>query len=254
MVRDGHLGGFITGGDPATWCPHLWTWVVRELAIQSVLDVGCGEAHSTKFFNQLGCDAVGVEGSRQAIESSAAPGRVVQHDFANGAFRAERGYDLVWSCEFLEHVEAKYVPNILGTFAQAARAILITHAFPGQEDGYHHVNCRSSRYWIQNIEQLGFRCDVALSRQARSLALQDYPGVNHFARSGLLFVREPAGATGSVALPSPGTGALGAYFGAWQRAARINYGFRLSSEFRQRRRERRTARRLARRSGLTRAA
>ena len=53
MVRDGHLGGYIQGGDPGTWCPHLWSWIVKEFEIRSVLDVGCGEGHSTKFFHDL---------------------------------------------------------------------------------------------------------------------------------------------------------------------------------------------------------
>lgn len=236
MVRDGHLGGFITGGDPATWCPHLWAWAVRKLAIKSVLDVGCGEAHSTKYFHNLGCEAIGVDGSQQAIAASVVPQSVVRHDFAEGAYRPGRNFDLVWSCEFLEHVEARYVPNILATFGHAAQAIMVTHAFPGQEDGHHHVNCRPSRYWIRNIESLGFRCDVALSREARSVSLDDYPGVNHFARSGLLFVREAAAPAG-----------LAASLGAIERAARIHYGFRLSGDYRRRRRQRRAAKRLARR-------
>src|SRR5437870_3883210 len=47
MIKSGHVGGYIQGGDPGSWCPHLWTWAVRELGIQSVLDIGCGEGHST---------------------------------------------------------------------------------------------------------------------------------------------------------------------------------------------------------------
>ena len=61
IVRDGHLGGYVRGGDPGTWCPNLWNWAVDAFDVQSVLDVGCGEAHSTRFFHQLGCEALGVE-------------------------------------------------------------------------------------------------------------------------------------------------------------------------------------------------
>src|SRR5688572_33082149 len=59
MIKDGHLGGYIRGGDPGTWCPHLWSWVVEQFGIKSVLDVGCGEGHSTRFFRDLGCDVLG---------------------------------------------------------------------------------------------------------------------------------------------------------------------------------------------------
>jgi SAM-dependent methyltransferase len=188
MVRDGHLGGYIPGGDPGTWCPTLWTWAVRRFEARSVLDVGCGEGHSARFFQQLGCDVLGVEGCSTAIENTAIPGNVVQHDFISGPFVPPRPFDLVWACEFLEHVDRRFVPNILATFAHAARAILVTHAFPSQDSGFHHVNCRPSSYWIRLIEGIGFKCHVPLTLEARTVTLQDYRGTNHFARSGLVFV------------------------------------------------------------------
>src|SRR6266851_8199868 len=123
MVKDGHLGGYIHGGDPGTWCPQLWSWVVREFGVQSVLDVGCGEGHSTKFFHELGCEALGVDGCQQAIEDSVIPGCVVRHDFCQGPFLTDRCYDLIWSCEFLEHVKREFVPNVLKTFSSSAKVI-----------------------------------------------------------------------------------------------------------------------------------
>jgi hypothetical protein len=190
MVKDGHLGGYIRGGDPGSWCPHLWSWAVRRLDVHSVLDVGCGEAHSTRFFHELGCEASGVDGCEEALRDSVLPAHVLKHDFAEGPFLPPRCADLVWSCEFLEHVEERYLVNLRHTFASARKAILVTHAFPGQDRGHHHVNCRPSAYWIRWFEQLGFRCDASLSRQARAVTLRDYPGVNHFARSGLVFLRD----------------------------------------------------------------
>jgi SAM-dependent methyltransferase len=233
MVKDGHLGGYVRGGDPGTWCPTLWNWIIQKQEIRSVLDVGCGEGHSTYYFQQLGCEVLGVDGCRRAIAESVLPGAVAQHDFCDGPLETERTFDMAWSCEFLEHVEARFLPNILRTFDLAKRFLLVTHAFPGHDDGHHHVNCRPSGYWIRHIESLGFTCDVALTLAARRVTLADYPGINHFARSGLVFVRQPAAA---------GTSRWTGIGNIWK-SMRINTGFRLSSAFRQQRRRRKAQKR-----------
>ena len=44
----------------------------------------------------------------------------------------------------------------------------MTHAVPGQ-DGYHHVNCQLSNYWIEKVEKLGYRYNVSLSDYLRNL-------------------------------------------------------------------------------------
>ena len=203
MVNQGHLGGYIAGGDPSTWCPHLWRWGAEDRGARSVLDVGCGEGHSTAFFRSLGCEVLGIDGFDQAIRDSVVPDAVQLHDFTLGPFAGDRRFDLVWSCEFLEHIGEEFLPNVLRSFQLADKFVLVTHAFPGQP-GHHHVNCRSTAYWIQVLEGAGFTCDVGLTVAARRVTLTDlaeYP--NHFARSGLVFRRTPLGAAAEAALDYP---------------------------------------------------
>ena len=116
-----HLGGYIRSrkrkrsasgwrehGDPATWTPQLWLWAYERLGVRSLLDIGCGEGHSTKFFKDLGCDVLGIDGSLQAKRDSVIPDFHVIHDFANGPFLVHKPFDLVWCCEFVEHVEERF--------------------------------------------------------------------------------------------------------------------------------------------------
>jgi len=238
-----HVGGYFHGGDRATWCPALWQWLVRRYRIRSVLDVGCGEGQSTQFFQQQGCRVLGVDGSPAALRDSVVPDRVALHDFTDGPFLADEKYDMIWSCEFVEHIDEPYLDHVLTTFAQVSRLIAITHAFPGQR-GHHHVNCRRNPYWIQHIESLGFTCLVQETRAARIVTFADYPSINHFARSGLLFVRA---ADFGTRLPLTPACKLRAHLKSWQ----IRLPHRLSAAYREQMRRRRVyhrERRAARRA------
>lgn len=187
----GHLGGYTRGGNPATWYPELWTWLVRRLVIRSVLDVGCGEGQSTRFFQSLGCHVLGVEGLPQVSPL------IVTHDYQTGPYRPSEPFDLVWSCEFVEHVEERHASNFLETFCAARQFLLVTHAVPGQ-GGHHHVNERHASYWIERIEALGFRYDPRLTAATRYLSVSNETPWNHYLHSGLAFRRLPLRRWGGV--------------------------------------------------------
>jgi SAM-dependent methyltransferase len=247
MAKAGHLGGYIPGGDDGTWFPRLWTWAIRRFELTSVLDVGCGEGHTAKFFLDQGCDVLGIEGCAEAIRHSAIPGKIALHDFTTGPMRPGRTYDLIWSCEFLEHVEARYVPNMMETFAHAGKAIMITHALPGQP-GHHHVNCRPNSYWVREIERLGFACHISDTLEARRASLPDNDvRINFFARSGLVFVRPE-----HQACRQESTGMWASAHALWRAkttAWKINWQFFGSRAYRQHKRRCREARRELRRAG-----
>jgi SAM-dependent methyltransferase len=240
MVADRRRGGPVEGSASRTWCPHLWTWLVRRFQVRSVLDLGCGEGRSTRFFRDLGCAVTGVERCARALRDSVVPDSIVHHDFCAGPYLPPAAPDLIWSCDFLPHVEEQSLDHVLQTFAEARKLILITHTSPGRQVGNHPVHCQPGSYWIRRIENLGFRCDAALSRQARVVSLRDHAGVNHFARSGLVFVRQPLGTvTDTSAWHS---------LGCWWKAFCINTAFALSPVYRAHRRQKQTLKRAARRN------
>jgi cyclopropane fatty-acyl-phospholipid synthase-like methyltransferase len=165
-----HLGGYIINmtsyGDPNTYSTEVWDWMIKN-GINSIIDVGCGEGHSTKYFIDNGVDAIGIEGGENAYNNSPVKENLILNDFTESAFIPEKRYDAVWCCEFVEHVEERYSDNFLKTF-DCANKIFMTHAVVGQ-DGYHHVNCQNSEYWIDKMEQRGFIYNSSLSMYLRSI-------------------------------------------------------------------------------------
>jgi hypothetical protein len=183
QVMHGHLGGYVQGGDPATYYPDLWKWAVERYNAQWVVDVGCGEGHSLKYFRDvLGCSVLGIEGLPQEDKD------ITVFDFTQGKCKLNHAADLVWCCEFLEHIEEKFLVNVAPVLA-AASVVMITHAFPGQ-GGYHHVNCQPPEYWIGFFAALGLALDSADSQASRTEAAKNTNAYNHYTRSGMIFKRK----------------------------------------------------------------
>ena len=183
--RAPHLGGYIRGGDDATYYPQLWEWLVKSYGIRSVLDVGCGEGHALRYFQSLGLNELyGVDGIAQEIPSV----NFRQHDYTEGALDlSEENFDLVWCCEFVEHVEERFVPNYLLSLV-AGELILLTHAEPGQP-GWHHVHLRDQAYWKGVMAAVGYEFNERMTQVTREFASESESPYNHFARSGLAFER-----------------------------------------------------------------
>jgi cyclopropane fatty-acyl-phospholipid synthase-like methyltransferase len=161
-----YLGGYIIGGDHATFCTETWDWMINN-NIKSVIDVGCGEGHSTKYFYDKGCEVLGIEGGKNAISNSPIKEKIILHDYTESPYTPNKTYDAVWCCEFVEHVEEKYIDNFLTTF-DYSNNIFLTHAIPGQ-GGYHHVNEQNSDYWIDKITTRGFNFNKDLALYLRNI-------------------------------------------------------------------------------------
>lgn len=180
MVKDGHLGGFVAGGDERCFYPEMWDKLIKDFKIKSVVDVGCGEGYSCKYFFDKGLEVLAVDGSELVREKAVFP-LINIHDYTKGKYELVKEFDLAWCCEFVEHVEAEFIDNFMATF-KGCKVIVMTHALPGQ-GGYHHVNEQDDAYWIIEMEKAGFIYDLVKTLEYRALA-HDY-----FAISGMVFVK-----------------------------------------------------------------
>jgi hypothetical protein len=166
MAKD-YLGGCIIENDIGTWAPQVWDKLIEVYNPKSMVDVGCGAGHSTKYFIDKGVDSLGVEGYEPAINSSPVKEFIHVHDYVESEFIPEKEYDLAWCCEFVEHVEEAYTNNFMETFNKC-KVVAMTHAVPGQP-GFHHVNCQPAEYWINKFSEFGFSYNEEFSILLRDL-------------------------------------------------------------------------------------
>jgi len=200
-----HLGGFVTN-DSDTYERELWEWFIDLFNVSSILDVGCGMGYSTAFFkNHLQHKWRGqenvlcVEGSKDAVDQSLVPSLTVHHDYTKGPWWPDQTFDMVWSAEFLEHVDEEYMINYMSTFKKA-KFILVTHSIWG---GWHHSCVHESPWWIAHFEAFGFQYQTKLTEMARDhcpmvknrlkysyhkVTPEGHRGMSHFHFHGLIFV------------------------------------------------------------------
>jgi len=154
-----------------------------DLNCKSMIDVGCGPGGQVRLARELKIDAVGVDGDVNCKPD-------VLHDFTKGVCTGDvifRHFDFVWSVEFLEHVEAKFLPNIISLMTVVTPQYLVISAAPPQKRGHHHVNCQPSTYWIELFANFGFELDQALTMRLRGASTMK----REFIRArGLVFSRK----------------------------------------------------------------
>jgi hypothetical protein len=176
-----HLGGNIKEGDPCTFCPRVWQYVIDRFCISSVMDLGSGVGNAAEWFFKKGLRTVAIEGLPANVSISFYP--AICHDLTKGPIVSR--VDLVHCQEVVEHIEEHYIDNLLTTLA-CGRLILITHALPGQ-GGHHHVNEQPTDYWINHVSARGYNFLVEDSGRIRAIAQQE--GAVYVQQSGLLFHR-----------------------------------------------------------------
>lgn len=180
--RDPALGGNVIGGDPQTYHPALWSFLIERYRVASMLDVGCGEGHCVQWFGRCGIEAVGFDGLPANVERAVVP--IKLHDLRVGPFVLP--VDLVHCCEVVEHIEPTYLENLLQTLA-SGRVVAMTHAQPGQ-GGHHHVNCQDAGYWIAHLARYDYQLDPEATQQAKD-AIAASGSWTFFQKSGMVFER-----------------------------------------------------------------
>lgn len=184
MILEEHLGGHngITHTDEG-----VLRWAIDNLNVRTMLDVGCGPGGQVELANSIGIDAEGIDGDHtlERYDSN----KFIIHDFTIGPAPVSKQYDLAWSCEFVEHVYERYIPNYVQAM-QKCKFLIMTYA-PVGANGYHHVNCNTQEYWIDTMLSYGFIFDNELTIDMRKHSTMGKKRKHQFIkRTGLLFRNE----------------------------------------------------------------
>ena len=175
-----HLGGNVVEGDPYTYAPSVWDYLIKRFAVQSVLDLGAGKAYSSSYFHQAGMKVIAVEGMRQNCATSLFPS--IQIDLTKSNVFCK--VDLVHCQEVVEHIEEAYLENLLSSLT-CGKFIVMTNALPGQ-GGHHHVNEQSTEYWIQHLRR--YNCELLVEDFKRIRAFAAKDGAKYLAETGIVLV------------------------------------------------------------------
>jgi hypothetical protein len=158
-----HLGGHmgVTHTDISTL-----KYLQQKFLINTMVDIGCGPGGMIKVANDLKIEAMGVDGDYTIKRDDYRKFSI--HDYSSGPWPLNRQFDLGWSVEFLEHIEEEYLPNVIDTFKKCK--VVMCTAAPEDFPGYHHVNCRNEKYWIEKFDEYGFEIDRDTTNKIRAVS------------------------------------------------------------------------------------
>lgn len=131
--------------------------VIREqLAIRSVLDVGCGQGAWLSVWGRLGIENyLGIDGDYVDREKLRIPESAFKPaDLAEG-FRLDRRFDLVQSLEVAEHLPESSAGRFVDSLVAHGDLILFSAA-PNGQGGDHHVNEQPYDYWRSHFARHGY--------------------------------------------------------------------------------------------------
>jgi len=140
-------------------------YLVQKYKIKSMYDVGCGPGGMVKLAKEKGVDAIGIDGDFTIKHPENI--QIIIHDFTKGPLVCSEK-DLSWSCEFLEHVEEKFMDNYFSVFKQTKVVCCTFCNVHGT--GHHHVNIQNQEYWDQQFLVRGFHKQEKVTKNIRAIS------------------------------------------------------------------------------------
>lgn len=142
-------------------------YLINTFNIKTMYDIGCGPGGMVNLALNKGIKCTGIDGDFTLKFPNFWP--IIFHDFTSGGLELDV-VDLGWSCEFLEHVEEKYINNYFTVFNKCK---FIFCTFSLSDNGYHHVNVKNQDYWNSIFEARGFVLDIDNTLKLRKISTME---------------------------------------------------------------------------------
>lgn len=158
----------------------LLSYVKSGYNIETMLDIGCGIGGMSAIAEQNEIEWNGIDKDQDLKVSNK---NFKLFDFRSGKLNIYKEYDLIWSIEFLEHLEEKFLDNVMPLF-ELGQIIIISTPPPGTP-GIHHVNCRDKEYWIEKFKEYGLIYSKKLTNEFKK---KSNMRKNFFKKNGFVFL------------------------------------------------------------------
>ena len=150
----------------------VWDYLINEVKISSVLDIGAGNGQASLYFGQRGVYSIAIDSNTDA-KTMIYP--IVQHDFQQSPFEIQPKFALAYLFEFLAALPAQALPNFAKTL-HCVNSLLFTISAPPLESG--EINYEPMQYWLDWFQQQGFTVDEIITNRIREIAI--HPEMSDF--------------------------------------------------------------------------
>lgn len=149
---------------------HLAKYLAEKVfSGHKLLDLGCGNGSYTDYFNSVGIETIGVDGtdfpdSGRRVWDLTIP---FPDDYVEGKYQ-------IMCLEVAEHIPLQFEKIFLDNVMKFAQdTLVISWAVPGQ-GGYGHVNEQPLEYVIERLNGYGFELDENATIESRHHMLNDH--------------------------------------------------------------------------------
>ena len=143
----------------------VWDYLINEIKIPSILNIGAGEGHTALYLANKGIYVLAYDNVLETIKKAVYP--VIYHDFQNKPFQVGLKFGLGYLFECLNHLPASAQPHLAETL-NSLNSLFFTASAPPMPNG--EINHQPLQYWVDFFQQHGFSVEENITSRIKELA------------------------------------------------------------------------------------